>query len=84
MRPRTDTALANATTANAPNKTRFPALGGASLQAFGPVHWLIVAAVGIVAAVLHLAAGPSRERRVRGMRTAEYVGAGGGGRRPSP
>jgi MFS family permease len=61
-----------------------PALGGASLQAFGPVHWLIVAAVGIVAAVLHLAAGPSRERRVRGMRTAEYVGAGGGGRRPSP
>jgi MFS family permease len=42
-----------------------PALGGVSLQAFGPVHWLIVAAVGLVAAGLHLAAGPSRERRVQ-------------------
>ncbi|MEU8229679.1 MFS transporter [Actinoplanes sp. NPDC048967] len=42
-----------------------PALGGVSLQAFGPAHWLIVAAVGVVAAILHLAAGPSRERRVK-------------------
>ncbi|GAA3335708.1 MFS transporter [Amorphoplanes nipponensis] len=48
-----------------------PALGGVSLQAFGAGHWLIVAAVGIVAAVLHLAAGPSRERRVRRVREAE-------------
>jgi MFS family permease len=42
-----------------------PALGGVSLQAFGSAHWLIVAVVGVVAAGLHLAAGPSRERRVR-------------------
>ena len=41
-----------------------PALGGASLQAFGPVHWLIVAAVGAAGAMLHLVAGPARERRV--------------------
>ena len=61
-----------------------PALGGVSLQAFGPGHWLIVAAVGVVAAGLHLAAGPSRERRVRRMRGAETIGAGGGGRHPSP
>jgi MFS family permease len=62
-----------------------PALGGVSLQAFGSGHWWIVAAVGLVAAGLHLAAGPSRERRVRRMREAEAeVGAGGGGRRPSP
>ena len=42
-----------------------PALGGASLQAFGSAHWLIVAVVGVIAAGLHLAAGPSRERRVQ-------------------
>ncbi|MEV4707598.1 MFS transporter [Actinoplanes sp. NPDC049316] len=41
-----------------------PALGGASLQAFGPAHWLIVAAVGAIGAALHLVAGPARERRV--------------------
>jgi MFS family permease len=41
-----------------------PALGGASLQAFGPGHWLIVAAVGAAGAALHLLAGPARERRV--------------------
>ena len=41
-----------------------PALGGVSLQAFGSGHWLIVAAVGVIAAGLHLAAGPSRARRV--------------------
>jgi MFS family permease len=73
-----------------------PALGGVSLQAFGPAHWLIVAAVGVVAAVLHLAAGPSRERRVKvaklkaaKLKAAELNavgadGAGGGGRHPSP
>jgi MFS family permease len=70
-----------------------PALGGVSLQTFGPAHWLIVAAVGVVAAGLHLAAGPSRERRVRRLRTRvrglETAGpgnksAGGGGRHPSP
>ncbi|MEV4636064.1 MFS transporter [Actinoplanes sp. NPDC049548] len=42
-----------------------PALGGAGLQIFGEGHWLIVAAVGAVGALLHLAAGPARERRVR-------------------
>jgi MFS family permease len=75
-----------------------PALGGVSLQTFGPAHWLIVAAVGVVAAGLHLAAGPSRERRVRALRTGvrdletrdleardlENKSAGGGGRHPSP
>ncbi|MEU8607943.1 MFS transporter [Actinoplanes sp. NPDC048791] len=63
-----------------------PALGGVSLQAFGPAHWLIVAAVGVVAAVLHLAAGPSRERRVNAVRLTAVGadGAGGGGRHPSP
>jgi MFS family permease len=41
-----------------------PTLGGASLQAFGSAHWLIVAAVGLLAAALHLAVGPRRERRL--------------------
>ncbi|TWG25953.1 putative MFS family arabinose efflux permease [Actinoplanes teichomyceticus] len=41
-----------------------PALGGAGLEAFGAGHWAVVAAVGMVAAALHLAAGPARERRV--------------------
>jgi MFS family permease len=40
-----------------------PALGGAGLEFFGSAHWLIVAAVGLVAAGLHLLAGPARERR---------------------
>ncbi len=46
-----------------------PTLGGAGLQYLGSAHWLIVAAVGLVAAALHLAAGPSRERRVAAIRT---------------
>ena len=52
-----------------------PALGGASLQAFGGVHWLITAGVGVVAAGLHLVAGPGRERRVTVLReeTARQV-----------
>ncbi|AGZ46315.1 MFS transporter [Actinoplanes friuliensis] len=58
-----------------------PALGGVSLQTFGSAHWLIVAAVGVLGAGLHLAAGPARERRVSELRS---VSAGGGGRRPSP
>ncbi|MET0425278.1 MAG: MFS transporter [Actinoplanes sp.] len=41
-----------------------PALGGAGLQYFGDLHWVIVAAVGATAAALHLAAGPARERHV--------------------
>lgn len=41
-----------------------PTLGGAGLQFFGPAHWLIVAAVALTTAGLHLAAGPARERRV--------------------
>jgi MFS family permease len=45
-----------------------PAAGGASLQAFGGGHWLIAAGVGLLAAGLHLAAGPSRERRVAAIR----------------
>ena len=45
-----------------------PSLGGASLQSFGDAHWLIVAAVGVAAAVLHLVAGPPRERRVAAIR----------------
>ena len=45
-----------------------PALGGAGLQYLGDGHWLIVAAVGLAAAVLHLAAGPARERRVAAIR----------------
>jgi MFS family permease len=40
-----------------------PAMGGASLQAYGRAHWLIVGGVGLATAALHLSAGPSRERR---------------------
>jgi MFS family permease len=40
-----------------------PAMGGASLQANGRAHWLIVGGVGLATAALHLSAGPSRERR---------------------
>lgn len=59
-----------------------PALGGASLQFFGRVHWVITAAVGLVAAALHLAVGPRREALAAERR--ESSGAGGGGRHPSP
>ena len=45
-----------------------PAVGGASLQALGGVHWLVTGAVGVLAAGLHLAAGPRRERRVAAIR----------------
>lgn len=55
-----------------------PALGGVSLQTFGNAHWLIAAGVGVLGAVLHLAAGPRRERRVAEIRdeTAVSVTAG--------
>lgn len=45
-----------------------PALGGAGLQYIGSAHWAVVAAVGLVAAGLHLVAGPSRERHVAAIR----------------
>ncbi len=41
-----------------------PSLGGAGLQYLGAAHWLVVGLLGVVAAGLHLAAGPARERRV--------------------
>ncbi|WBB66233.1 MFS transporter [Micromonospora sp. WMMD812] len=41
-----------------------PTLGGVSLQYLGGGHWLIVAGLGLLAAVGHLLAGPPRERRV--------------------
>ncbi|XVV12206.1 MDR family MFS transporter [Actinoplanes sp. CA-131856] len=52
-----------------------PALGGAGLQYLGDAHWLIVGALGVAAAALHLAAGPARERRVAAIRsrTAQTV-----------
>ena len=58
-----------------------PALGGLSLQYLGERHWLIVGGLGLVAAVGHLRAGPSRERRVTARRAeldrdAERVTAG--------
>ncbi|MFI7596979.1 MFS transporter [Actinoplanes sp. NPDC049681] len=53
-----------------------PALGGAGLQAFGAGHWLIVATVGAAGALLHLAAGPARERRVAGVRELAPAAAG--------
>lgn len=53
-----------------------PALGGAGLQVFGEGHWLIVAAVGGAGALLHLAAGPARERRVARARVLAPAAAG--------
>ncbi|HEX5541839.1 MAG TPA: MFS transporter [Micromonospora sp.] len=41
-----------------------PALGGVSLQYLGDWHWIMSGAVGLLAALGHLAAGPPRERRV--------------------
>jgi MFS family permease len=41
-----------------------PALGGAGLQHLGDGHWLVIGAIGVLAAGLHLVAGPARERRV--------------------
>ena len=47
-----------------------PTLGGVSLQHLGERHWLVVGALGLVAAVGHLLAGPPRERRVAALRPA--------------
>lgn len=41
-----------------------PTLGGFSLEHLGDGHWLVVGAVGLLAAGGHLLAGPPRERRV--------------------
>ncbi|KAB1915391.1 MFS transporter [Micromonospora sp. AMSO31t] len=57
-----------------------PALGGLSLQHLNERHWLVVGALGLVAAAGHLLAGPPRERRVAALRAAaersETVSAG--------
>ncbi|QGN50651.1 MFS transporter [Micromonospora sp. WMMD558] len=45
-----------------------PTLGGVSLQYLGERHWLIVGALGLLAAGCHLLAGPPRERRVAALR----------------
>ncbi|MFC8615894.1 MFS transporter [Micromonospora purpureochromogenes] len=47
-----------------------PTLGGVSLQYLGERHWLVVAALGLLAAGGHLLAGPSRERRVAARQVA--------------
>ncbi|MEV4496719.1 MFS transporter [Micromonospora arborensis] len=48
-----------------------PTLGGVSLQHLGDRHWLIVGGLGLVAAIGHLLAGPSRERHVAALRRAD-------------
>ncbi|WBB57314.1 MFS transporter [Verrucosispora sp. WMMD573] len=45
-----------------------PTLGGFSLQRWGDGHWLLVGALGLLAAGAHLVAGPARERRVATLR----------------
>ncbi|MGK5679412.1 MFS transporter [Actinoplanes sp. URMC 104] len=45
-----------------------PSLGGPGLQYLGDGFWLVVGALGVVAAGLHLVAGPPRERRVAALR----------------
>ncbi|MEU4551385.1 MFS transporter [Micromonospora violae] len=47
-----------------------PTLGGVSLQHLGDRHWLIVAGLGLLAALGHLLAGPPRERHVAALRRA--------------
>ncbi|RAO11658.1 MFS transporter [Micromonospora noduli] len=47
-----------------------PTLGGVSLQHLGDRHWLIVGGLGLLAALGHLLAGPSRERHVAALRRA--------------
>ncbi|SBT48326.1 MFS transporter [Micromonospora auratinigra] len=75
-----------------------PALGGLSLERLGSRHWLVVGALGLVAAVGHLLAGPSQERRVAALTGPRTVPSAhpdprrngrshrtpGGGGRPSP
>ncbi|MEU6074557.1 MFS transporter [Micromonospora sp. NPDC047074] len=45
-----------------------PTLGGVSLQYLGDLHWLIVGALGLLAAGCHLLAGPPRDRHVAALR----------------
>ncbi|NMO50218.1 MFS transporter [Actinoplanes sp. TBRC 11911] len=45
-----------------------PSLGGLGLQYLGNAHWLLIGLLGAAAALLHLAAGPPRERRVATIR----------------
>ncbi|MFG1653747.1 MFS transporter [Micromonospora sp. NPDC049275] len=54
-----------------------PTLGGVSLQHLGDRHWLIVGGLGLLAALGHLLAGPSRDRHVAALRRAA-------GREPAP
>jgi MFS family permease len=52
-----------------------PTLGGASLQSFGNAHWLLVAALALLTAALHLLAGPPRDRRTTHLRAADPTSA---------
>ncbi|NBE80984.1 MFS transporter [Micromonospora rubida] len=49
-----------------------PALGGLSLQHLGDGHWLIVGALGLLAAGGHLLAGPPRERHVATLQQTKH------------
>lgn len=48
-----------------------PALGGASLQRLGDLHWAICGAVGVLAATGHLLTGRARERRAADLRAVQ-------------
>lgn len=50
-----------------------PALGGFSLQHLGSRHWIIVAALCVLAAAGHALTGPARERRIAELREAELI-----------
>jgi predicted MFS family arabinose efflux permease len=58
-----------------------PALGGLSWQHLGAGYWLVCGAVGLLASLGHLAAGPARERRVTRARPARMAGVGSTTRR---
>ncbi|MET8092277.1 MFS transporter [Micromonospora sp. NPDC005220] len=50
-----------------------PTLGGVSLQHLGNRHWLIVAGLGLLAALGHLLAGPPRERHIAALRRRSAI-----------
>jgi predicted MFS family arabinose efflux permease len=50
-----------------------PALGGFSLQHLGSRHWIIVAALCVLAAAGQALTGPARERRIAELREAELI-----------
>jgi predicted MFS family arabinose efflux permease len=50
-----------------------PALGGFSLQHLGSRHWIIVAALCVLAAAGHALTGPARERRIAELHEAELI-----------